>query len=69
MMGILESIRDGVVGLEDHLVCEEHINDAINIRLSDVLLGYILAAGLKARCYFFDKIKIGNILLISGVED
>ena len=33
-----ESIGNGVVGLRDHLVCEEHVNDAIDVLLRNVLL-------------------------------
>ena len=37
-MDVLEPIGNDVVGFGDHLVCEEHINDAVNILLRNILL-------------------------------
>ena len=35
---VSEPIGNGVVGFRNHLVCEEHVNDSVNVLLRDVLL-------------------------------
>ena len=35
---VSEAIGDGVIGFRDQFICKEHVNDAIDVLLRDVVL-------------------------------